>query len=78
MSTIQLSLQNESFTYYLYYIVDEIMAVVKLDNQYIGQTGWKTCSQQCWDQRFTIELDRVSTNIIITQLHWQGILITSQ
>jgi protein kinase N len=36
------------------------MAVIKLDNLQVGQTGWKTCSQQCWDQRFHIELDRVS------------------
>jgi len=36
------------------------MAVIKLDNLQVGQTGWKTCSQQCWDQRFNIELDRVS------------------
>ena len=30
---------------------DEIMAVLKLDNVQVGQTSWKTCSQQAWDQR---------------------------
>jgi len=37
---------------------NEVMATVKLDNQMVFQTGWKTCSQQCWDQRQTFELDR--------------------
>ncbi|KRF99153.1 uncharacterized protein Dwil_GK17969 [Drosophila willistoni] len=36
----------------------EIMAVIKLDNISVGQTSWKPCSQQAWDQRFSIELDR--------------------
>ncbi|CAC5408210.1 PKN2 [Mytilus coruscus] len=39
-------------------VSNEVMAVIKLDNVQVGQTGWKTCSQQCWDQRFSIELDR--------------------
>lgn len=30
---------------------DEIMAVLKLDNTTVGQTNWKPCSQQAWDQR---------------------------
>lgn len=30
----------------------EIMAVIKLDNHIVGQTSWKPCSQQAWDQRF--------------------------
>lgn len=29
----------------------DIMAVIKLDNQTVGQTSWKPCSQQAWDQR---------------------------
>uniref|UniRef100_T1J1B0 protein kinase C n=1 Tax=Strigamia maritima TaxID=126957 RepID=T1J1B0_STRMM len=37
---------------------DEIMAVLKLDNVNVGQTSWKPCSQQAWDQRFSIDLDR--------------------
>jgi serine/threonine-protein kinase N2 len=36
----------------------EIMAVIKLDNITVGQTSWKLCSQQAWDQRFSIDLDR--------------------
>ncbi|XP_013394194.1 serine/threonine-protein kinase N2 isoform X3 [Lingula anatina] len=36
----------------------DIMAVLKLDNQRVGQTAWKPCSQQCWDQRMCIDLDR--------------------
>jgi len=32
--------------------LDEIMAVLKLDNVTIGQTYWKPCSQQAWDQRY--------------------------
>lgn len=34
------------------------MAVLKLDNQTVGQTNWKPCSQQAWDQRFSIDLDK--------------------
>ena len=36
-----------SLTFYL----DEIMAVLKLDSVTMGQTSWKPCSQQAWDQR---------------------------
>ena len=36
------------------------MAVLKLDNQVVAQTPWKQNSQQCWDQRMTFDLDRVS------------------
>ncbi|XP_062133607.1 serine/threonine-protein kinase N isoform X7 [Drosophila sulfurigaster albostrigata] len=36
----------------------EIMAVIKLDNITVEQTSWKPCSQQAWDQRFSIDLDR--------------------
>ncbi|XP_065162435.1 serine/threonine-protein kinase N isoform X2 [Atheta coriaria] len=39
-------------------ISNEIMALIKLDNQLVGQTSWKPCSQQAWDQRFSIELDK--------------------
>jgi protein kinase N len=40
--------------------IDEIMATMRLDNNVVAQTNWKQCSQQAWDQRFSIELDRVS------------------
>ena len=36
------------------------MAVLRLDNNTVAQTSWKACSQQAWDQRFTIQLDRVN------------------
>lgn len=35
------------------------MATIHLDSQVVGQTAWKPCNQQCWDQRFQFELDRV-------------------
>lgn len=35
-------------------ISNEIMAVLKLDNQTVAQTSWKPCSQQAWDQRYRI------------------------
>ncbi|UYV71250.1 PKN2 [Cordylochernes scorpioides] len=37
---------------------NEVMAVLKLDNVSVGQTSWKPCSQQAWDQRFSVSLDR--------------------
>lgn len=40
-------------------MTDEISAVLKLDNTVVGQTHWKPVSNQSWDQKFTLELDRV-------------------
>ncbi|XP_011494850.1 PREDICTED: serine/threonine-protein kinase N isoform X2 [Ceratosolen solmsi marchali] len=37
---------------------NDIMAVIKLDNVTVAQTNWRLCSQQAWDQRFSIELDK--------------------
>lgn len=37
---------------------NEIMAVIKLDNTSVAQTSWKMCSQQAWDQRFSIDLEK--------------------
>ncbi|XP_078686032.1 serine/threonine-protein kinase N2-like isoform X6 [Branchiostoma floridae x Branchiostoma belcheri] len=37
---------------------NEVMAVMKLDNKMVSQTAWKPCSNQAWDQRFNIDLDR--------------------
>uniref|UniRef100_A0A8D3DAK5 protein kinase C n=1 Tax=Scophthalmus maximus TaxID=52904 RepID=A0A8D3DAK5_SCOMX len=39
---------------------DEIGAVLKLDNTVVGQTSWRPVSNQAWDQKFTLELDRVT------------------
>ncbi|XP_076353703.1 serine/threonine-protein kinase N isoform X2 [Tachypleus tridentatus] len=48
---------------------NEIMAVLKLDNVTVGQTAWKLCSQQAWDQRFSIELDR--SRELEIQVYWK-------
>ncbi|XP_038820169.1 serine/threonine-protein kinase N2 [Salvelinus namaycush] len=37
---------------------NEISAVLKLDNTVVGQTNWRPVSNQSWDQKFTLELDR--------------------
>jgi len=37
---------------------NEISAVLKLDNVEVAKTGWKICSQQAWDQRFSIQLEK--------------------
>nr|KAG5690914.1 hypothetical protein BaRGS_003405 [Batillaria attramentaria] len=37
---------------------NEVMAVLRLDNQQVAQTSWKPNSQQCWDHRCSIDLDR--------------------
>ncbi|PWA13968.1 hypothetical protein CCH79_00017043, partial [Gambusia affinis] len=39
-------------------VSNEISAVLKLDNTVVGQTSWKPVSNQAWDQKFTLELDR--------------------
>uniref|UniRef100_A0A671LNP2 non-specific serine/threonine protein kinase n=1 Tax=Sinocyclocheilus anshuiensis TaxID=1608454 RepID=A0A671LNP2_9TELE len=43
-----------------YDLSNEISAVLKLDNTVVGQTSWKPVSNQSWDQKFTLELDRVT------------------
>ncbi|XP_077412722.1 serine/threonine-protein kinase N2 isoform X1 [Vanacampus margaritifer] len=37
---------------------NEISAVLKLDNTVVGQTSWRPVSNQAWDHKFTLELDR--------------------
>ncbi|XP_059175085.1 serine/threonine-protein kinase N2-like [Physella acuta] len=39
-------------------ITNEVMCCLKLDSQQVSQTSWKPCSQQCWDHRSSIDLDR--------------------
>ncbi|KAB0361671.1 hypothetical protein FD754_005827 [Muntiacus muntjak] len=39
-------------------LTDDVCAVLKLDNTVVGQTSWKPISNQSWDQKFTLELDR--------------------
>ncbi|KAM9243899.1 serine/threonine-protein kinase N1 isoform 1-T1 [Dugong dugon] len=36
----------------------EVSAVLKLDNTVVGQTSWKPCGPNAWDQSFTLELER--------------------
>lgn len=36
------------------FLTDDIMAVIKLDNQTVAQTSWRPCSQQAWDQRWLL------------------------
>ncbi len=38
---------------------DEIIAVLRIDNKRVGQTDARPISRQAWDQRFSIDLDRV-------------------
>lgn len=45
----------------VYVCSDEISAVLKLDNTVVGQTSWRPVSNQAWDQKFTLELDRVTS-----------------
>lgn len=48
---------------------NEIMAVLKLDNVHVGQTPYKLCSQQAWDQRFSVTLDR--SRELEIQVYWK-------
>ncbi|XP_008853622.1 serine/threonine-protein kinase N1 isoform X2 [Nannospalax galili] len=36
----------------------EVSTVLKLDNAVVGQTSWKQCGPNAWDQSFTLELER--------------------
>ena len=47
---------------------DEINAILRVDNVRTVETGYKPCSQQAWDQRYTIELDRVGWKHFIIEL----------
>lgn len=39
--------------------------MIKLDHQQVVQTSWKPTSQQCWDHRASIDLDRVNSQLYI-------------
>ena len=45
------------------------MAVLKLDNVTVGQTNWKSCSQQAWDQRFSFTLEK--TRELEIAVYWR-------
>uniref|UniRef100_A0A8C6A4Z2 Serine/threonine-protein kinase N1 n=1 Tax=Marmota marmota marmota TaxID=9994 RepID=A0A8C6A4Z2_MARMA len=36
----------------------EVSTVLKLDNTVVGQTSWRPCGPNAWDQSFTLELER--------------------
>ena len=49
---------------------NEVCAVLRLDNQEVGNTGWKVANQSCWDARFSLELDRRSVkNTILSNFN---------
>lgn len=37
----------------------EVLAVLKVDNRIVGQTGWGPVAKQSWDQAFVVPLERV-------------------
>lgn len=39
---------------------DEVIATLRLDSKEVGTTDARPAAHQSWDQRFSIELDRVS------------------
>ncbi|CAI9613582.1 unnamed protein product [Staurois parvus] len=47
----------------------EVMCFLKVDNKPVGHTGWGPVHNQCWDQRFSIELER-SREMEIS-IHWR-------
>ncbi|XP_053328904.1 serine/threonine-protein kinase N3 isoform X2 [Spea bombifrons] len=47
----------------------DVMCVLKVDNKPATQTNWGPVHNQCWDQRFTIELER-SRELEIS-VHWR-------
>ncbi|MEE6514000.1 hypothetical protein FKM82_021914 [Ascaphus truei] len=47
----------------------EVVCILKVDNKLVTQTNWKPVHNQCWDQSFTIELER-SRELEIA-VHWR-------
>lgn len=47
----------------------EVMCFLKVDNKLVGHTSWGSVHNQCWDQRFSIELER-SREMEIS-IHWR-------
>ena len=43
----------------MYLFLDEICAILKLDNVLVGQSKWKQRAAHCWNETFNIELDKV-------------------
>ncbi|PNI58813.1 PKN2 isoform 4 [Pan troglodytes] len=57
---------------------NDVCAVLKLDNTVVGQTSWKPISNQSWDQKFTLELDRDSETVFDIENDRNSILPKSQ
>ncbi|XP_075041242.1 serine/threonine-protein kinase N3 isoform X2 [Mixophyes fleayi] len=47
----------------------EVMCVLKVDNKPVTQTNWGLVHNQCWDQRFAIELER--SRELELSVHWR-------
>ncbi|XP_015449731.1 serine/threonine-protein kinase N3 isoform X1 [Pteropus alecto] len=39
-------------------LASEVLAVLKVDNRIVGQTGWGPVAKQSWDQAFVVPLER--------------------
>ncbi|XP_059781753.1 serine/threonine-protein kinase N3 isoform X3 [Balaenoptera ricei] len=39
-------------------LTSEVLAVLKVDNRIVGQTGWGPVAKQSWDQTFVVPLER--------------------
>ncbi|XP_075691221.1 serine/threonine-protein kinase N3 isoform X2 [Rhinoderma darwinii] len=50
-------------------ICGEVMCILKVDNKPVTHTNWRPVHNQCWDQRFTIELER--SRELQLSVHWR-------
>ncbi|XP_062937803.1 serine/threonine-protein kinase N3 isoform X1 [Cynocephalus volans] len=50
-------------------LASEVLAVLKVDNRTVGQTGWGQVAQRSWDQTFVIPLERARELEI--GVHWR-------
>ncbi|ERE71295.1 serine/threonine-protein kinase N3 [Cricetulus griseus] len=50
-------------------LANEVLAVLKVDNRVVGQTGWGQVAEKSWDQAFIISLDRARELEI--GVHWR-------
>ncbi|XP_007942447.1 serine/threonine-protein kinase N3 [Orycteropus afer afer] len=50
-------------------LANEVLAVLKVDNRVVGQTGWGPVAKQSWDQTFVIPLEQARELEI--GVHWR-------
>ncbi|KAF5928208.1 hypothetical protein HPG69_016581 [Diceros bicornis minor] len=50
-------------------LASEVLAVLKVDNRVVGQTGWGLVAKQSWDQTFIVPLERARELEI--GVHWR-------